>query len=136
MEQTSSGPPSVAFRAKVNTASARRNSSDRISSAPSLDSEASNFSDVFVINDSRKSKNKGKTAKAKASRKARATGGKRGAAKETDAVKTVGVEEAVRNERDAAEARAARIMRRSSGKMEVEAGAEVAVESRSMMNEG
>ena len=136
MEHPSSGPPSlsnvkVVFPVQKSAGPARGESSDQISSSPSPISTASNFSDDFILNDSGKSKKK--NAKVKA-RKVKAAGIKRGAAKETDAVKKVAVEEIAKNERDSADARAARIKRRSSGK--IEAGAEAAVKGQSMMIEG
>jgi hypothetical protein len=132
MEQAPSGSPSlsnvkVAFPAKQNAGSARRESP-----TPSADSTASNFSDDFILQDGGgKSKSQKRKAKINA-KKAKAGAGKRGAAMETDAVKKVAAEEVVKNERDAADARAARVMRRSSGKV----GVEAVVEGEAMMSEG
>jgi hypothetical protein len=136
MEHPLSGPTSlssvkVVLPVQKSAGPARRESCDQISSSPSPISTASNFSDDFILNDSGKSKKKNIKVKA---RKVEAAGIKHGAAKETDAVKKVPIEEIAKNEQDSADARAARIKRRSSGKIAAEA--EAAVEGQSMMIEG
>lgn len=101
----------VVFPAHQHTGPPPTHSSDQESSSPGPKSTASNFSDDFILKDSG-------TSKKKAKAKAKAKTAKRGAAKDTDAVRSS--EESTKNGQDLVNNRTARAKRRSNGNIETE----------------
>jgi hypothetical protein len=110
--------PKVVFPADQEPQHPRGDSYDQMSSSASQTSTASNFSDDFILKDGGTSRQK-KKARVAVAKKA-----KRRAKKETDNAGIVKKENdghTTKNAQNAAEARAARVNQRSSGKIEAEA---------------